>query len=214
MRLLIHHQPHDFIPLKAFRAAHALPDSFSVAYFEPKDFGGLATIEHASAELKHLREHLLTLIPQRLTTIELLRATDGLQHEFEQALRQSNATIGLREPEIAFAVAGFGDGLRAWCFALIRAQTIPNSPHPIFAAVYQEWFGQSGRLSSQVHEYEHQGAGWRVQIVNHLYGRAGLLVQTPHATYYVQDSIYTCPAESYMFNLLSEVAQALQQSLV
>lgn len=198
-------QTHSLIPIRAFRAQHDLPQMFGVALFEPKDYTGLAALDQAGPELQRLRTSVLATVPAAPSRMDLLSAADRLQEVFEKELRAINPRIGLREPEIDFAVAGFGDVCRMWAYALIRGR----GAAPDFASVYGAWLNDSVRISTQEHAYTHQGETWTIRILNAIYGRMGLEVTMPSETAYVADSVYTCPAEGFMAGLLQEVAERL-----
>jgi len=184
------------IELKAFRQQHALPDSFGVALFEPKDYTDLGSIQsvQAGAALHTLRQNLLA---------QKTRSIDALTAFFAAELERINPAIGLREEEIGFAAAGFGDVLRAVFYARVRP-----SPPP-FAEIYRAWLLGTISVASTTHPYPHQGQSWGVQVVSHAYGRVGLLVHLPTHTAYVMDASLACPADGFMFALLGEVCDGV-----
>lgn len=193
-------QTYDFIPIKQFRAVYDLPPTFGVAMFEPKDFTGLAALDQSGQLLKQLQRAVMKAIPEHITTPTLLSVVDDLRTTFRQELEAINKSIGLRPPEVDFAVAGFGDVLMAWAYTLISQREGAN-----FVAVYHQWLQDSLRLSQTVHTYTHDDAIWRIQVVNNVYGRVGLRVEGEHITY-VQDTLYACPAQGFMATLLTDVA--------
>jgi hypothetical protein len=206
MRLIIENAERQLIPIKDFRQAHALPESFSVAHFEPKDFAGLAAIDKAGQEMNSLRQGLLDMLPASLNKMALLSVSDGQREAFRAGLYSINEKIGLKPEEVEFAVSGFGDVLQNWAYALIRGNAD-------FRAIYTQWLNDSVRVSQNVHEYAQQGQIWRVNILNHAYGRMGLKVQIGDAVYYLTDSIYSCPAEGYMLGLLGDICEAMNARL-
>jgi hypothetical protein len=115
-------------------------------------------------------------------------------------LEAINPLIGLKDVEIEFAAASFGDMCAAYVYAALRPP-----PKPIFESVYRAWLDESERLSSQVHTYAHKGEPWTVQVLTNRYGRLGLHVTTPHGLHRVHDSALACPAEGFMAGLLREV---------
>jgi hypothetical protein len=185
--------------LQAFRQAHHLPESFGVALFEPKDFTGLARIDTASTELKQIRAQVIHAAESG--PANRLDAINALTPVFRAALLAVNDSIGLRETEIDFAVNGFDDMLRRWCY----------QPGPAdFETVYAGWLADSVRLSTQVHVYEHAGQVFHVQILNNLYGRIGLRVSPPAGEpVEVLDGALACPAQGFMQGLLREVVEVL-----
>ena len=203
--ITLNSQSHSLIPIHTFRAQHNLPQSFGVSMFEPKDYTGLAALDQVGADLQSLRSCVLVAVPITPARMDLPSSVDRLQEAFEVELRTINFRIGLREPEIEFAVAGFGDVCRTWAYALIRGRGTPLD----FASVYMEWVNASIRISSQEHIYMVHGETWCVRILNAIYGRIGLEVKTPDETLYIADSIYACPVEGFMSTLLQEVAERL-----
>jgi hypothetical protein len=198
-------QTQSLIPIRTFRAQHNLSQSFGVSLFEPKDYTGLAALDQAGAELQRLRGGVLAAVPVVPSRMDLLSVVDRLQEVFETELRAINPRIGLREPEIEFAVAGFGDMCRLWAYALIRGR----GTAPDFASVYSEWLNDSVRVSTQEHVYAYGDQTWQVRILNAIYGRMGLEVTMPAETVYIADSVYACPAEGFMATLLQEVGERL-----
>ncbi|MCI0709329.1 MAG: hypothetical protein L0154_04120 [Chloroflexi bacterium] len=213
MHLTTDGESHEFINVKAYRQQHGLPETFSVALFEPKDFTGLAAIDKAGAEMNELRQAILDTVPEKLTIANVLATADTLQELFRNGLYGINERIGLKVVEVEYAVAGFGDVLRNWVYALIRAQSARVEP-PDFQQVYHDWLNSSARLSQRVHDYDHRQQQWQVQIVNNAYGRVGLRVQRGDMVDYVDDGVYACPAEGYMTVLLAEIAARFAVGLV
>jgi len=205
MQLLIDGLMCEFVPIKVFRAAHGLALEFSVALFEPKDYDGLGRIDRAGSELNDVRRAILDALPERLSINAWLAFLPTLESLFRDKLVEINAQVGLREVEIDFAVAGFGDVCRALLYALLRARA-ENRPAPSFAQVYADWLNSTLRVSQTIHRYDHHGEAWQIQIITHAYGRVGMLVQEGAQRYYVQDGVYGCPAEGYMAALLTDIA--------
>ncbi|NDJ61109.1 MAG: hypothetical protein GYB67_08285 [Chloroflexi bacterium] len=213
MNLMIDGAVRHFIPIKEFRADHGLPPTFSMAHFEPKDFTGLGSIDRAGAELNQLRAAVLAAVPDRLALAGWLEALPQLHATFRGQLYAINAVVQLHESEIDFAAAGFGDVTQAYVYALIRANAAKDPP-PSFAVVYGVWLNSTARVSQTIYEYTHQGSVWRVQLVTHAYGRAGMIVaMAESAAVYVHDVTLGCPAEGFMAGLLAEVAARIQASI-
>lgn len=207
MRLMIDGQPISFIPLRDFRAAHDLPPDFGVACFEPKDYAGLGSISSAGTALNSLRGALLDALPASLTPQGLLSLAAALTDRFRIELTRINPHVRLREAEIEFAVAGFGDVCNAYAYALLRDRAAS------FEVVYRDWLAASARVFSGVHRYEHRGEQWRARVIAHAYGRFGLLIETPRGTFAVYDPALACPAEGFMSALLSDVCAGLARAL-
>lgn len=206
MQLLIDGHSHDFTPIKAFRAAHHLPDTFGIAHFEPKEYHGLGSIEHKGAELNFLRQMVIEAIPAQMTPPQWLKFLPNLQKVFRRYLML--AGTGLREFEVDFAVAGFENVCQALIYAKIQADALRDSaqsPQPTFESVYDSWLQSTVRLSRTAYDYD----TWRVQIVNHAYGRVGLRIQANNEIFYVWDNELACPAERFMHDLLGEIAKCI-----
>jgi hypothetical protein len=203
MQLIIENAERQLLPIKDFRQAHALTESFSVALFEPKDFAGLAAIDKAGQEMNSLRQGLLDMLPANLSKMDLLSVSDGQREAFRAGLYSINEKIGLKPEEVEFAVSGFGDVLQNWVYALIRGNAD-------FRVIYTQWLNDSIRVSQNIHDYPHQGQVWHVKLLNHAYGRMGLKVQIGEDVYYLADSVYSCPAEGYMLGLLNDLCEAMK----
>lgn len=203
-----------FIDIKTFRAAHHLPEQFGVALFEPKDYTGLGRIDRAGNALNEVRQAALNAIPQQMPLRSWLSYLPTVTAAFEDKLRAVNPRIGLRDVEVEFAAAGFQDMCSTLIFALMRAHTEKLPLQTLsFAEVYVEWLNSTVRVSQTVHPYQHNAATWQVQTVSYAYGRAGLIVKTDAETFYVADAALGCPAESFMFTLLAQVAGKIVESI-
>lgn len=204
MKLKISGNDQTLIPIKEFRETHTLPDSFSVGFFEPKDFEGLGSLDNAGAEMNQLRHNILDLTPKSIDVPHLTRFIDHLQLQFQMDLFNINDAVSLKDAEVEFAVAGFGDVLRTMMYKMIPAKA-NKQDMPSFESIYYAWLNDSVRVSSQQHEYTHNDQVWRIQVINHVYGRIGLQVQTVDDISYVADGVYECPAEGFMFTLLKDL---------
>lgn len=199
----------DFIEIKPYRAKHNLPETFAVSTFEPKSYEGLGSIDKAGHALVTLRQELLCKMPHFNTTHEWLDYHPSLQQLFRDELAAINPHVKLREVEIDFAAAGFGDALNEWIYALIYADAAHHTVKP-FHVVYREWLYGTVRVTQTAHPYEHQAKTWHVQLITHAYGRVGMMVKRGDATDYVYDNRLACPAEGYMVTLLQDVAAQIQ----
>ncbi|MCS7069896.1 MAG: hypothetical protein NZM00_00200, partial [Anaerolinea sp.] len=142
-----------------------------------------------------------------LATSDPLERCDALTQVFERELRRINPAIGLREPEIGFAVSGFSDVLRAWCYARVQAAALRSEP-PQFTAVYGRWLHTTVRVSATVHRFAYKQQVWNVQIVTHAYGRFGLIMQDEaRRTACIYDPRLACPAEGFMMRLLEDLCR-------
>jgi hypothetical protein len=206
MLLTIDGAPRQLIPIKDFRAAHDLPPEFGVSLFEPKDWTGLGRIDRAGAELNSVRAALLAAIPPRMTAYEWLLFSPTLAHLFEAQLYEINPSVGLKDVEIEFAVAGFSDVCQGLWYALASG----SGANPLFHHVYSEWLNNSIRIFSTLYPYTHQNQTWEVQIFAHAYGRAGLIIRTPTETHYTYDPALGCPAEGFMTSLMREITERVE----
>jgi hypothetical protein len=206
MQLRIDQEIQKFVPIKDFRQEHQVSYEFGIAMFEPKDYAGLGRVDNAvaGAELNELRHVILDSIPTQMSLQGWLDFLPHLSQLFQNMLAQINPEIGLRESEIDHAVAGFTDVCHALVYAMIRARSA-GEPMPNFEDVYANWLNNSVRVSNNVHSYINNGEVWAVQVVNHAYGRAGLVVWTDNTTHYIYDNILGCPVEGYMAALLKDV---------
>ncbi|HXV43084.1 MAG TPA: hypothetical protein VEC96_08470 [Anaerolineae bacterium] len=220
MQLTIAGQPHTFIPLPTFRSRWGLPDDFNLAYFEPKDWQGLGSLEGSGKALAIVRQRVLDAVPQTVTLNDLISQVEALTDLFQHELVAINPQIGLREVEVDFAVAGFADVIQAAAYQLLRlSHTYRHDPTQFepafdFSAIYQNWLDASARLSATVHFYTYENVQYEVQVIYNAYGRVGLRVQVNSEVYYVTDMALACPASNYMLDLCREVAQALCIALV
>ncbi|MDX2137921.1 MAG: hypothetical protein SF123_07475 [Chloroflexota bacterium] len=212
MKLTLDGHSHDFTPIKAFRAKHNLPLRFGVSLFEPKDYTGLGRIDNAGTEMNALRSAVLTAVPSHIPLPDLVQVALHVAAVFRAQLYAINNAISLRPAEVEFAYAGVADVTQAYAYALLHAHLAKSTP-PAFERVYHDWLQSSARVAQTAHIYQHGSAVWQVQIVNHAYGRAGMIVQDAGATYYVADTALACPAEGYMATLLAEICAALTERL-
>ena len=200
-----------FATLKAYREMMNLPFEFHINLFEGKTYEGLGSIESATAELASLRINILERLPHYPTPQEWLNHQPPLQIIFCEELLAINDRVGLREPEVDFAMAGFGDVCQQWIYALIYTQATKNLTPP-FMAVYQDWLMNSLRVAQTRHSYVHHGEPWTIQVISHAYGRIGLQIHRSTAIDYVLDMRLACPAENFMDALLAAVADHIQQA--
>lgn len=210
--LTLHGQAHAFTPIREYRLLYGLPPEFGVSTFEPKDYSGLASIEQAGAALNQVRDAVLEYVAQMgaqpCAPTTLLNVLPRLTEFFRQQLYAINDQVQLKDVEIDYAVSGFDDVNQRLLYAMIQADAA-KSPLAEFEVIYRAWLDDTVRLSSTVHRYEHRGEAWQVQIINHAYGRMGLLVRRGDELDYVYDSALACPAEGYMMRLLADVAAHL-----
>lgn len=219
MQLAIDGQRQTFIPLAAFRNQRGLPPEFAVAYFEPKEWQGLGSLDGSGPALPLVRQRVLAAIPPTVLLTELIFQAQALTDCFQRELTAINFQIGLREVEVEFAVAGFADVMQSVAYTLIQlSHTHQHNPAQIkeqfdFSSLYQNWLDASARVSALPRPYLHEGVSCQVQIVYNAYGRIGLKVTIADEVYYVFDPALACPAANYMFDLCSAAAQALCDAL-
>lgn len=210
MRAWVDNAWRELTPLPAFRAAHNLPETFTVSHFAPKDWHGLGRVDSPAAAhaLTTLKQRVLAAMPARMRGPEALDWPPRLSMVFERELVTANAAIGLREPEIGFAVAGFQDVMSAVTFALVRRR-YTGEPFD-FADIYQRWLDASTRLAETVYAFP---PDWRVQVILNPYGRIGLRCAHSAGVHYVADPALACPASGFMFGLCAEAGRALEAAL-
>lgn len=219
MQLTLDSNTHIFIPLATFRSERGLPDEFNLAYFEPKDWQGLGSLDGSGKALATIRQRLLEAIPPVITLAELIPQVQRLTNLFQLELAAINPQIGLRDVEVEFAVAGLADVLQSVAYRLIQlSHTYPHEPDQIrlhfdFAAIYQSWLDASARVSAAGYRYSYNDVQYEVHIVYNAYGRVGLKVQVADEIFYVADMALACPASNFMPDLCDAVAQALIQAL-
>ncbi|MCL4301880.1 MAG: hypothetical protein KJ077_39660 [Anaerolineae bacterium] len=219
MQLTIDGQPHTFIPLAAFRREEGLPEEFTLAYFEPKDWQGLGTLDGSGKALAALRQRMLEAVPAAVTLAELIPQIQALADHFHAELTAINQQIGLREVEVEFAVAGLADVLQSVAYQLVQlSHTYRHDPSQVqahfdFSGLYQNWLDASVRVSATTQIYTHQNVMYQVRVIYNPYGRVGLKVEVAGEVYYVTDLALACPALHYMQDLCSAMAQALCTAL-
>ncbi|MCA9903517.1 MAG: hypothetical protein KC547_06650 [Anaerolineae bacterium] len=205
---------HELTPVKAFRAQYDLPPTFGTAYFAPKDYAGLGSIDGAAAgaALGQLRAALLSRIPAKIVAAELPSVVTRLTDHFREQMEHINTIIGLRAQEVEFAVSGFADAAHKYAFSLLRAR-LTGEQVPDFKLVYDEWLMSGVRVLETPFAYDDDSHHWHVRVISHVYGRMGLIVQAGEATHYVYDPALACPAEGFMAGLLGEVCAHLVTAL-
>src|SRR5690606_27910761 len=122
---------HDFIALKDFRAQFGLPESFSIAWFQPKDFTGLGSIKGANSELAYVRQALLETLPDGFPPAGWSSLSVTLQIAFRRLLVEVNPNIVLKRDVIDYAV----NRLVQVCYLLFQRCTharMPGRPLPSF----------------------------------------------------------------------------------
>jgi len=212
MKLIIDSAEQTLIPIEQFRESHELPESFGITHFEPKDFEGLGSLDKAGAEMNQLRDNILKLIPKTIDIPQLMRFIDHLQLQFQTDLFAINDSISLKDVEVDFAVAGFGDVLRSMMYKMIPAKA-NKQDMPSFESIYAGWLNDSVRVSSQIHDYKHEDETWKIQVINHVYGRVGLRVESGESVTYIADGIYLCPAEGFMYKLLKNLTYKIWRAI-
>ena len=208
MQLRINGSLVDFIPIKLFREQFHLPDSFGVETFQPKDLEGLGSIDRAGQVLNEVKTQMVAAVPSSVPANDWLAVVPQLAAAFEGHLNRINASVGLRDEEIAFAVNGFGDVCSAAAFAIVRSRLTGGVP-PRFEQIYSEWLYGTVSIGGVYYDYVHNGEDWVIRVVLHAYGRIGLEIRTPQKTFYVVDKTLACPAEGYMVNLLESVVNRM-----
>ena len=204
MHLQIDGHDRHFTDLKTFQSQYGLGAEFGVGMFEPKDLTGLGRIDGAGPEMTALFNRTLAHLPGRRSLTDWLDFIPTLQAHFRDELEAINPRIGLREPEVEFAVAGLGDLCRALIYGRIHAQA-RRQPAPDFDHIYREWLYGTVRVAARAHHYR----GWTLRLISHAYGRIGLQIDTDEGRCYVVDHQLACPAERFMERLLREIADRI-----
>jgi len=207
-QFLIDNTLQTFLPIKDFRAQYHLPDTFGMALFQPKDYTGLGSLDHAGAALQTLHHTILAAIPAQTPAQGWTAFTLQLQLIFRRALMSANPQIGLHPTEVDYAVAGFSEVCQMFLYALRQAQ-MQAQPLPSFSKVYHGWLFRSLEVSQTVFPYTWQDETWQIQLIRHIYGRVGMKIQRGDTVHYVYDAALACPAEGFMAALLSDVAAQL-----
>ncbi len=212
MKLKIDGVEQILIPIKEFREDYDLTDAFGIVQFEPKDYEGLGSLDKAGVDMNQLRLNVFNSVPDSIQLQALMPLVDQLQITFQNELYAINDAVSLRDVEVEFAVAGFGDALHSMVYQMMPL--INNKQDmPSFWAVYGDWLNNNVRVSTQVHQYKYHSDIWEIQIINHVYGRVGLQVNIGDKIIYLTDGVYVCPAEGFMVNLLKDVSDKIWLAL-
>jgi hypothetical protein len=209
---MIDGQARDFVPVRDFRREHSLPDDFGITRFYEKDYTGRGSIQGAGEALNALRHDILNRIPQGQPPQGWLTFSLELQLYFHRKLREINPHIGLRQSEIEYAVAGFGDVSQAFIQAAMSAR-MTGKPLPTFEQIYERWLNSAVLTSKQFIPYQHQNQEWRIYLVKYIYGLAGMIVETAQERFYVYDPALACPAEGFMSALLNDVTERILSAM-
>ena len=213
MHLTINGELRSLADIRDFRKTYDLPSDFGVALFEPKDYTGLASIEQAGDTLQGVRQTTLEIIPPEMQFMMLMPFMEQLTKYFRVRLNIANAQINLKEEEIDFAVNGFEDIGQQIVYAIIHAKNT-RTPMTDFNMIYEAWLDGTVRVSTRIYEYDHNGTTWRIKIINNIYGRVGLVIDTGDETFYVRDAALACPAQGFMYNMMKEVAERVRIAIV
>ena len=205
MHLLIDRERRDFMPAAAFRLTHTLPSTFCIACFEPAGGAPPGWTKDTAAEQIEVQQAVLDAIPAQLPLWGWSLALPPLVTLFQNKLDAAAPLLELSGDEIALAVSTFADVLQLYLHAMIHAR-VTGQPPPSFAELYMNWLDSTVTIGGAVHPYTHRSEIWAVQVVSHVYGKAGLMVWTNAATYYVQDDAYNRRLQLFLETLLGEVA--------
>ena len=220
MQLRIDGKDRTLIPLSAFCEQWHLPETFCVAHFEPKSFAGLGSLEDAGAVLTQVKAATVDGVPPQVLMTDLPAQIEAMANLFQHNLEAANPKIGLRQPEIDFARAGFEDILHAVVDQLVRLyQDYRATPHQIqtafdYAAAYQIWLNNSVQVGTDAKTYQHREQRFTINLIYDAYGRVGMKIQQSEAAYYVADTALGCPAAGYMYGLCEAVAKRFCQAFV
>jgi hypothetical protein len=215
MRLQIDGDWHELIPLTEFKTRFQLPPDFGISLFEPKDYTGLARLDQAGDALQRLQRETVVAVPEVLQWPKLFTVLDQVQQTFASTLDALNPSVGLRPVEVEFAVSGLGDLCQLFGYELMRIYALKQPlPQELPHDLYQQWLNSSVRISSTRHAYRHDDAEWQIQILNTIYGRVGFIIHlAAKERFYVQDSLYTCPADAFMLRLFMQLSRKIVEGL-
>lgn len=220
MKLKINRQYCEFIPIQVFREHYGLDKRFSITLFEPKEWQGLGSLDKAGDLLSTLQRNMIARVPKKLSPTDLLGQVDVLTRGFRQELNLANASIGLRDVEVDFATAGFGDVLQATAYYLFQlSMTHRGNPATLknafsFFQVYQDWLDASVRLSANTWTHYHSNLEFTLQVVYYAYGRVGMQITMRDELSYIYDGALACPAAGFMAVLTEKIAYLLLDSLL
>ena len=220
MQLIIENHLRTFISLQTFRTRWGLPDDFTIACFEPKEWTGLGSVAGSGQALTAVKHCVLDLVPTVVSDSNLMPLVDILSATFRRELETVNEQIGLRQVEIDFAVAGFHDLLQAIVYRLIQlvhicqGDMIKVRSQFDFSETYLIWLSDSVRVGSRVYTYVNDGQLLEVRIIYNAYGRVGLeVLAVDGERYFVADPSLACPASGYMETLTEQVTRKLCEAL-
>jgi hypothetical protein len=181
--------------------------------FVQKDYTGLGRFESGSnTALNKLRDTVLNAVPASLSLNELMDFFIHLEIVFRDTLAEINVDIGLKSIEVDFAAGGFRDVCQTYVYSVIRSR-MNDEPLVGFVKIYQDWINSTVRITHTTYPYHHENQQWTIQILSTVYGRMGLIIHTPEGTHYIRDTSFTCPAENFMYNLLTTVIERVQVAL-
>jgi hypothetical protein len=204
MQLLIDRARRDFTPITTFRTVHNLPSTFGITHFEPPADPLPAWGREAEAELADVQQSVSDSVPTQLPLWGWPLALPPLVTLFQNKLDAAGPVLGLDSQTTMLAVNTFNELVQRYLHAMIRARVIGQA-FPAFADVYAEWLDSTVEIGGAVHPYLYHDEVWAVQVISHAYGKAGMIVWTAAATYYVQDSAQSCRLQPYLEVLFSEV---------
>lgn len=220
MQLIIDNHPRAFISLQTFRTRWRLPDDFTIACFEPKEWTGLGSVEGSGQALAAIKHCVLEVVPALVQVSNLMPLVGILSTIFRRELETANEQIGLRQVEIDFAVAGFHDLLQTIVYRLIQLvhmcqkDMVQVRSQFDFSEIYLTWLSDSVRIGTRVHTYVNGEQPFEVRIIYNAYGRVGLeVLAVDGERYFVVDMSLACPASGYMETLAEQVAQKLGDAL-
>lgn len=208
MDLSIRGQQQRFQSVKNFRASYNLPDDFGIETFQPKDYSDLGSIDHAHSDLAAVHKTILAAVPAQRPSEGWLAWSITLQLLFQKQLREINPHIGLKNSEITYAVAGFGDICQVMIHEISKASMMGRDL-PLFTQMYSRWLNSTVEVSDRHHTYPYQDEVWNIYIIRHRFGRIGLMIEMAAGTQYVYDGHLICPAEGFMYSLMRDIANAL-----
>jgi hypothetical protein len=212
MLLIIDGQPRVFVPIRQFRRLNQLPDDFGVPLFRWKENAAVSGFAHVQDNLHQVRAAVLRTLLQGKANLSWLSFALKLELVLRKRLLELTTESGLSLMEAEFTAACFGDLCSTYVHSCLRARASERSI-PYFQSVYLDWLSETVRISQLVHCYVHEGALWRIQVVTHVFGRVGLIVDTAEDVHYVEDNQEANPAARFLVSLLLEAATHIGEGI-
>jgi hypothetical protein len=212
MKISIHGKPQQFISIQHFRDMYYLPPEFGVDLLETKDFTTWMQMDDAAEDLHQLFQTMIQAVPASMPSRGWQALRMELQVLLHRRLRALNPKIGLRMEEIGLAVAGFGEVLQTYIYAVLQAQ-LYGEALPAFNQVYRDWLHSTVNVSPIIYVYWYRGEKWQIQPIRHIYGVLGLVIRINEQIHHVEDRSLSCDAEGFMEKLTRETSARILRGM-